>query len=183
MIKVSILVLQVLAILYGLFPNVVRASNLPYEVPDLIKLPDKTLRVQYIQLPPNYATTDDGTGSTACPDGYTFPKPSSYLELIALKANIPDWSIHGDHREFPLGISAIMSSDGTQLLSVDSNTGRIISRTFWDNDLISKMFKMEIPPTYSQLILDLTDLPNLIDSNSYIEGKALHLWYYLIVCH
>ena len=159
-----------------MFLNVVRASDFPYEVPDLVKLPDKTLRVQYIELPTNYATTDDGTGSTACPDGYTFPKPSSYLELIAYKTNIPQ-SIHHNDRQIPLGISAIMSSDGTQLLSVDSTTGRIIPRTFWNGGLISKMFDKQIPPTYSTLVIDLKYMSGMIDkSQDSIEGKAPQFW-------
>ena len=38
----------------------------------------------------------------------------------------------------PLGISAIMSGDGSQLLSVDSNSGRIIYRDFWQTEFRTK---------------------------------------------
>ena len=141
-----------------------------YKVPGPIQLPDKTLRVEYIELPDDYEATDDGTGATVCPDGYTFPKPSTYLELIALKVNMPTTITN---QQFPLGISAIMSGDETQLLSVDSNTGRIIPRAFWETTLYTKMFKKEIAPIYSQLILDLTSpaAGQLIDpSGDSIEG-------------
>ena len=40
--------------------------------------------------------------------------------------------------QLPLGISAIMSGDGSQLLSVDSNSGRIIHQDFWDSDFRTK---------------------------------------------
>ena len=73
--------------------------------------------------------------------------------MIALKANMPSADI--GKKQFPLGISAIMSGDGSQLLSVDSTTGRIIHRSFWESDFHSKMLKNEIPPTYDQLVLDL----------------------------
>ena len=72
--------------------------------------------------------------------------------MIALKANMPS---DIGKKQFPLGISAIMSGDGSQLLSVDSTTGRIIHRSFWESDFHSKMLKNEIPPTYGHLVLDL----------------------------
>ena len=40
--------------------------------------------------------------------------------------------------QLPLGISAIMSGDGSQLMSVDSNSGRIIHQDFWDADFRTK---------------------------------------------
>ena len=169
-----ILVLQLLASLCGLLPAVTSNSvDVKHEVPGLIHLPDKSLRVQYIKLPDNYADTDDGTGNTVCPDGFTFPKPSTYLEMIALKANMPSADI--GKKQFPLGISAIMSGDGSQLLSVDSTTGRIIHRSFWESDFHSKMLKNEIPPTYDQLVLDLKSpaAEDLVDkSGGSIEGQA-----------
>ena len=161
-IKSNILVLQLLALLCGLLPAVISNSvDVKHEVPGLIRLPDKSLRVQYIKLPDNYADTDDGTGNTVCPDGFTFPKPSTYLELMALKANMPSVDTYDiGQKQFPLGISAIMSGDGSQLLSVDSTTGRIIHRSFWESGFHSKMLKNEIPPTYDQLVLDLKSPDN-----------------------
>ena len=93
--------------------------------------------------------------------------------MIALKANMPSADI--GKKQFPLGISAIMSGDGSQLLSVDSTTGRIIHRSFWESGFHSQMLKNEIPPTYDQLVLDLKspDAEDLVDkSGSSIEGQA-----------
>ena len=146
----------------------------------LIHLPDKSLRVQYIDLPKNYADTDDGTGNTVCPDGYTFPKPSTYLEMMALKAYMPS---DKKEKQFPLGISAIMSGDGSQLLSVDSTTGRIIHRNLWEANFHLKMLKKEIPPTYTQLVLDFKSPTDLVDnSGDFIEGWAptLHLKFIML---
>ena len=88
--------------------------------------------------------------------------------MIALKASMPNVL---KTEQFPLGISAIMSGDGSQLLSVDSTTGRIIHRKFWEASFHSQMLKKEIPPTYTQLVLDLkTPAAPIDNSGESIEG-------------
>ena len=163
-----------LAIFDWLFIFVNSSATGVYTVPGLIHLPDKSLRVEYIELPADYDQTDDGTGKAVCPDGYTFPKPSSYLEMMVLKANMPGANI--SQQQFYLGTTAVMSQDGSHLLSVDSNTGRIIPRTFWEADMHTKILEEEIISEYDQIILDLESPESqfLIDkSPDSIEGKVL----------
>ena len=89
---------------------------------------------------------------------------------MALKANMPS---DKNEKQFPLGISAIMSGDGSMLLSVDSTTGRIINRNFWEANFHLKMLKKEIPPTYTQLVLDFKSPTVLVDDSvESIEGWA-----------
>ena len=88
--------------------------------------------------------------------------------MMALKATMPP---HLKEKKSPLGISAIMSGDGSQLLSVDSTTGRIINRNLWEANFHLKMLKKEIPPTYTQLVLDFKSPTQLVDnSGESIEG-------------
>ena len=76
-----------------------------------------------------------------------------------------------------------MSADGSQLLSVDTNSGRIIHQDFWDTDFRTKdqgftdrlnirlngaqipeeVFKKELPPTNYNVVLDLTRLELVIE--------------------
>ena len=80
-----------------------------------------------------------------------------------------------------------MSGDGSQLLSVDSNSGRIIHQDFWDTDFRTKdqgstdqlnnrlndaqipvkVFEKELPPTNYNLVLDMTRLELVIEGINY----------------
>ena len=101
--------------------------------------------------------------------------------MMALKAYMPS---DKKEKQFPLGISAIMSGDGSQLLSVDSTTGRIIHRNLWEANFHLKMLKKEIPPTYTQLVLDFKSPTDLVDkSGDSIEGWAPTSHLKFIVLH
>ena len=90
-----------------------------------------------------------------------------------------------------------MSGDGSQLMSVDSNSGRIIHQDFWDADFRTKgqgskvrfyteldrlqipvqVFKKELPPTNYNLALDLTRLDLVIEGANYVNqslAPAVH---------
>ena len=82
-----------------------------------------------------------------------------------------------------------MSNDGTQLVSVDSNTGRMIHQSFWDTDFRTKVngstnrkflkpnyeycgsltlclvFKKELPPMNGNLFVDMTKMDITIGVN------------------
>ena len=83
------LVLQPLALLLE-FTNTINAisvQNFFHQESGQIVLPDKTLKIKHVNLPDD-TETDYFSSEKICPAGYTFPKPSTYLELMALRSTM-----------------------------------------------------------------------------------------------
>ena len=83
------LVIQLLALLlqFTYTINAISVQNFFHQESGQIELPDKTLKIKHVHLPDDIEFI---YGEKICPAGYTFPKPSTNLELLALRSQMHD---------------------------------------------------------------------------------------------
>ena len=88
--------LQPLALLleFTFSVNAISVQSFFHRESGQIKLPDKTLKIKHINIPENIKEVNF-SGEKICPAGYTFPKPSTYVELMALRSKMHDVKARG----------------------------------------------------------------------------------------
>ena len=94
------LVLQPLALLlqFTYTINAISVKKFFHQESRNIELPDKTLKIKHVHLPDDTEFISD---EQICPAGYTFPKPSTHLELMALRSQMHDVTARGSLTQLP----------------------------------------------------------------------------------
>ena len=99
-VQMNYLVLQLLVLLLQFTYNInaISVQNFFHQESGQIELPDKTLKIKHVHLPDD---TEFISGEKICPAGYTFPKPSTNLELMALRSQMHDVTARGSLTQLP----------------------------------------------------------------------------------